>query len=258
MPARRAPRLLSRVRGCLSRGAWLAFALVASGVPVSAEIKAATYEMPTQKYGHGVVPGGEYAALSFRLSGGREIGASTFNTVYEDTAPRLVDLDGDGTPEVITVVSYFDQGAALRIFDEVKSDDHPLGTTIAVVAETPPIGTRFRWLAVVGAADLNADGVMEIAYVDRPHLAKTLRIWQYRGAQLTEVATLGNVTNHRIGEPDIAGGIRDCGQGPEMILASANWRELLAVTWDGAGFGREVLGTDTSRRAFARAMACEK
>ena len=187
---------------------------------------------------------------------GRAIGAGTLDTVYEDTAPRLVDLDGDGSNEVITVVSYFDRGAALRIFDEVKSEDHPSGTTVAVVAETPPIGTRFRWLAVVGATDLNADGVMEIAYVDRPHLAKTLRIWQYRDAQLTEVAILRNVTNHRIGEPDIAGGIRDCGQGPGMILASANWRELLAVTWDDAGFARRVLGTDTSRPAFARAMSC--
>lgn len=251
----KAPRLPSRLWCGCARGALLAVALVAAG-PVSADIEAAFYDNPTSAYGHDVLPGGEYASLGFRLSDGREIGVGTFNTVYEDTAPRLVDLDGDGTNEVITVVSYFDRGAALRIFDEVKAADHPLGTTIAVVAETPPIGTRHRWLGVVGAADLDGDGVMEIAYVDRPHLAKTLRIWRYQDRTLTQVAALAGLTNHRIGEVDIAGGIRDCGTGPEMILATANWSELVAVTWDGAGFQQTVLGRDTSRPAFARAMGC--
>ncbi|MFL4471905.1 VCBS repeat-containing protein [Tateyamaria armeniaca] len=251
----RAPRLLMRLWGCCTRGALLATALVA-GAPVGAEIEAAYYDIPTDQYGHGVLPGGEYAALGFRLSGGREIGAGTSGTVYEDTAPRLVDLDGDGTNEVITVVSYFDRGAALRIFDEVKTDDHPSGTTIAVVAETPPIGTPFRWLAVVGAADLDGDGIMEIAYVDRPHLAKTLRIWRYKDAVLNQVATFDNVTNHRIGEPDIAGGIRDCGSGPEMVVATGNWSTLLAIRWDGSEFAVTDLGRDTTRPAFARAMAC--
>ena len=224
--------------------------------PVGAEIEAAYYEAPTDEYGHGVVPGGEYGAIGFRLSGGRVIGAGTVGNVYEDTAPRLVDLDGDGSNEVITVVSYFDRGAALRIFDEIESADHPRGTTIAVVAETPPIGTRFRWLAVVGAGDLDGDGVMEIAYVDRPHLAKTLRIWRYAEGALVQVAQFANVTNHRIGEPDIAGGLRDCGGGPEMIVASGDWAALLAVRWDGAEFAVTRLGSDTSRPAFARALDC--
>ena len=36
--------------------------------------------------------------------------------VFEDTAPRLADLDGDGAPEVVTVVSIFDQGAQVMVW----------------------------------------------------------------------------------------------------------------------------------------------
>lgn len=250
-----APRLLSRPWIGFARGACLAVALVATG-PVGADIEAAYYDIPTDQYGHGVLPGGEYGAVGFRLSDGREIAVGTFDTVYEDTAPRLVDLDGDGTNEVITVISYFDRGAALRIFDEIRSQDDPAGTTIAVVAETPPIGTRFRWLAVVGAADLDLDGVVDIAYVDRPHLIKTLRIWRFDDGALTQVSALDGFTNHRIGEDDIAGGIRMCADAPEMILATADWSRLVAIRWDGEAFLRRDLGEDTSRAAFARAMAC--
>ena len=215
-----------------------------------AEIASATYQYPTSAYGHNVVPGGEYARLQFELRDGTTLATDAVDGVYEDTAPRLIDLDGDGSPEVLTVFSYFDAGAAIRVWDEVKG-----GGTIELFAEGTPIGQRFRWLAIIGAADLDSDGIVEIAYVDRPHLAKTIRVVRVDGDGLELVASFAGVTNHRIGEPDIAGGIRDCGQGPEMIVASANWSELLAVTFDG-DFSTLVIGTDTSRAAFADAMAC--
>lgn len=236
---------------------WLALVLVLSGQAASADIVGATYDLPTDVYGHGVVPGGEYAGITFRLSPDRVIGAGTFENVYEDTAPRLVDLDGDGSAEVITVVSYFDRGAAIRIWDEIPAPDAPGETTVAVIAEGEPIGTRFRWLAIIGAADLDGDGTMEIAYIDRPHLANTLRIVTIQGDQLAEEIAGAGFTNHRIGERDIAGGVRDCGAGPEMIVASADWAQLVAVTYDGTALDARQIGTDTSRPAFAKAMACQ-
>lgn len=186
-----------------------------------------------------------------RLHTDGQRGATTYANpqgfIFEDVAPRVLDLNADGVPEVITVQSKFTEGARLLVFE---------GSNPAVLVANPHIGTRNRWLALLGAADLDGDGVMEMAYIDRPHLAKTLRIWRYENRRLTEVAAVAGFTNHRIGEPDIAGGIRDCGAGPEMILASANWRELVSVTWDGDGFAQTVLGSDTSRAAFASAMAC--
>ncbi len=212
--------------------------------PSLADITTATYEIPTSAYGHGVVPGGEYEGVEFILDGRRKIGNAVLGGVYEDTAPRLVDVTGDGKPEVITVVSYFKAGAALRIWGEVSDPDHPLGSTMKMLAETDPIGRPHRWLAVIGAADLDGDGAIEIAYIDRPHLAKTLRVWRFEqdgdGASLTEIASKSGLTNHKIGQEFITGGIRDCGKGPEMITVDANWRNVMAT--------RLVDGVLTSRK----------
>ena len=170
---------------------------------------------------------------------------------FEDTAPRLADLDLDGWPEIITVRSHAQQGAQIAIY-AIDRQDHSLSLS----ATTPYIGTRFRWLAPLGAADIDGDGMIEIAYVDRPHLAKTLRIWRYKNGTLAETFSLPGVTNHRIGEVDIAGGIRECGSAPEMIVANADWSQLLALKFDGSAIATTRLGQDTSRAAFARAMAC--
>ena len=212
--------------------------------------------MPTGVYGHGVVPGGEYAALEVRLTGGRVIGVGTYRSVYEDTAPRLVDLDGDGDNELLTVISYFDTGAAVRIFDEIETKDHPNGTTLAVVAETPPIGTRHRWLGIIGAADLDGDGAVEFAYIDRPHLAKTLRVWRFEAGKLTEVATAEGLTNHKIGWDFIAGGLRDCGDGQELITADAAWRHIMATRLiEGALTSRQI-GRYDGPESLDRALTC--
>ena len=82
------------------------------------------------------------------------------------------------------------------------------GGDLRLVAATPNIGQRNRWLAPVAAADLDGDGATEIAYVDRPHLARRLRIWRFEGGSLTEIAALPGLTNHRIGEAFITGGLR--------------------------------------------------
>ena len=238
----------------------LAAILAVSGtVPAAADIVDAKYAGRTSIYGHEVVPGGEYGALEIQLDDGRIMGVSPIPemAVFEDTSPRLVDVDGDGSPEIITVISYLQQGAAIRIWDESPVLDDPSIPPLKVLAEGEPIGTRFRWLAIVGAADLDGDGSIEIAYVDRPHLAKTLRIVNIDGDSLVEKASAGGVTNHRIGEADIAGGIRDCGNGPEMLMASADWSNMLAVTYDGSEISARSIGEDTSRPAFARALACD-
>ena len=217
----------------------------------------AWYADLTDRYGHAVLGDGMEPS-TLRLT-------SSVNTtslcsamvrldpphVFEDVAPRLVDLTGDGLPEVITVRSHATQGAQLAIY-ALDPEHHQL----SLMATTPYIGTRFRWLAPLGAADLDGDGAFEIAYVDRPHLAKTLRIWRFENGGLREVANLAGVTNHRIGERDIAGGIRTCNGTPEMILADAGWSALLALRFENGQITSRVVSQDTSRPAFARAMRC--
>ena len=228
----------------------LAALLVALSLPAWAEgIVSARYDDPTTRYAHGILGDAvEWGALVIATDGGRTIRLTLpENRVFEDVAPRVVDVDGDGEAEVIAVESDLSRGARLSVYD-------PGG----LIAAGDFIGRPNRWLAPVGigAADLDGDGQIEFAYVDRPHLAKTLRVLRQEGRQLVPVAELPGVTNHRIGETDIAGGIRDCGGGPEVIVASADWSLVLAVTFGGTGFTTRSLGAHRGRRTFEAAMAC--
>ena len=209
-------------------------------------IVSAQYTDPTDRYAHGILGDAiEWGALVITTSTGTRRFTLPQDRVFEDVAPRLVDLDNDGTPEVIVIETLASEGAQLAIYDATGK-----------IASTPHIGRTNRWLAPIGAADLDADGAMEIAYIDRPHLAKTLRVWRYEGGALTHVADLEGLTNHRIGDADIGGGVRDCGNGPEMITASGDWRNVMATTLVDGQLSTRVIGDHIDRGSFATALGC--
>lgn len=120
--------------------------------------------------------------------------------VFEDLTPRLWDITGDGLPEVVVIETDMALGGSLAVYDQSGK-----------IAETPHIGRPNRWLAPVGAADFDGDGRIEVAFVDRPHLAKTLRIFEWDGEKLVLDAELDGLTNHRIGEDFISSGVREWG-----------------------------------------------
>lgn len=245
-----ARRLPFRVLRPFGRRVWLTASLVAVASVAQADVLGADYADPTTRYGHGVLGDAiEYGTLVIhtdRMDGLSFRMVLPESRVFEDVAPRLADVDGDGDVEVIVVETEASTGAQLAIYDDTGK-----------IAATPHIGTRNRWLAPIGAADLDGDGYIEIAYIDRPHLAKTLRVWRFKDGALNEVAALAGLTNHRIGERDIGGGIRDCGQGPEMITASANWRRVMATTFRNGQLETRAIGSDTSRAGLNAALACQ-
>ncbi|WP_323767888.1 VCBS repeat-containing protein [Marinovum sp.] len=238
----------------LAAGLWLAGAAAAqaqSDPPCGSEGITAAYAQPTDRYPHGVLGDDlEWGALVVTCGSDSQTARLPQRLVFEDVAPRLAQLDGQGPPEIITVESHTSQGARLAIWGLREGG-------LQRLAATPHIGTRFRWLAPLGAADLDGDGMMELAYVDRPHLARILRVWRYDTTGLTEIAALQGVTNHRIGERDIAGGLRDCGNGPEMILADASWREVIAVSLTEGTLTQRPLGPHKGRASFAAALTCQ-
>ena len=210
----------------------------------TAEIVSASYAEPTQRYQHGVFgETEEWGALAFGLSDGRRMILRLPETrVFEDIAPRLADVDGDGAPEMVVVETDLSLGARLAIYDEA-----------GFVAATPFIGQTHRWLAPIGVADLDGDGLVELAYIDRPHLARLLRVWRFQDGTLVEVAQVEGLTNHRLGDPAISGGLRDCGEGLEMITADAQWSRLVASRLVGGRIESRVLSEGFD---FAAALDC--
>ena len=209
-------------------------------------IVSAQYAAPTDRYAHGILGDAiEWGALQITTDTGQRNFVLPQDRVFEDVAPRLADVDGDGTPEIVVVETLASQGAQLAIYDATGK-----------IAATPHIGRTNRWLAPIGIADLDGDGAIEIAYIDRPHLAKTLRVWRFVDGALEPVADLPGLTNHRIGERDIGGGIRDCGQGPEMITASADWTEIMATTLANGKLETRAIGGHVDRGSFTTALAC--
>lgn len=163
--------------------------------------------------------------------------------LFEDIAPRVVDVTGDGVAEVVAVQSDLQLGARLIVVSAGGE----------LMAATPHIGLRHRWLAPAGVGDFDGDGRIEIAYVDRPHLAKELVFVRLEAGQLREVARVAGLTNHRIGDDFISGGVRDCGQGAEVIVASGDWSRVMAVRM---GAAPRDLGAYSERRMRA-ALACQ-
>ncbi|WP_422054726.1 FG-GAP repeat domain-containing protein [Shimia sp.] len=243
-----ARRLLMQTLRRSARRATLAACLGLMAAPVTAEITSARYTDETSRYAHGVLGDAiEYGTLELTLKDGKRLALTLpQDRVFEDIAPRLVDMDGGGAPEVIVVESSQTGGARLAIYDET-----------GLRAATPHIGQRNRWLAPIGAADLDGDGHIEVAYIDRPHLAKTLRVWRFQDNQLTQMASQAGLTNHRIGEDFISGGIRDCGDGPEMITVNANWSEVMATRFDGKTLSPRALGPFEGQTSLKRALDCK-
>ena len=100
---------------------WKIFGLAAFCLsPLSAlaqDITSARYGGPTRAYDHGILGDKvEYTKLILRAGGRRIVIEVGDGFVFEDLAPRLVDLNGDGRPEVITVRTDMQRGASLAIY----------------------------------------------------------------------------------------------------------------------------------------------
>jgi hypothetical protein len=220
--------------------------LVFASAAQAQTITSARYGGPTRAYDHGILGDAiEYTKLILRADGQRIVIEAGEGFVFEDIAPRLADLEGDGRPEVIVVRTDMQRGASLAIYGAQ-----------GLITQTPPIGQSHRWLAPVGVGDFDGNGRTEIAYVETPHLGKVLKIYSYLNRTLVLTAQLQGFSNHRIGDNYISGGVRNCGQGDEIITADASWQRVMATTVRQGMLSSRPIGVTRQRGAFSRAMAC--
>jgi hypothetical protein len=246
--ARRAALALCVLAGFLAPEVGLAQTL-----PV---ILKAQYAEPTTRYDHGILGDAvEWGALELAV----ELCAGCARSdrqnlvirlpktrVFEDLVPRLI-KDETGRVLVMVVETDLRLGARLALYDHT-----------GLVDATPFIGSTHRWLAPVGAADLDGDGFTEVAYVEKPHLSKELKVWRLRGGKLRFVASLGGLTNHRIGEDFISGGLRDCGGGLEIITVNGNWSKVMATQLKNDRLNARSLAVFGRQSDLAAALSCAK
>jgi hypothetical protein len=224
----------------------------------------ATLAAPTDRYPHNVlgpIPGYGELIVEIEVCADcpepRRIAHLTLpeTRVFEDVAPRFWDVTGDGRPEIVVVESDARLGARLTVWT-LRAPGAQAGHLLRRLASSDFIGTRFRWLAPVGAADVTGDGRPEIAWVETPHLGRILRLMRRQGDRLVEIAAHAGVTNHRIGDPFIAGGLRDCGAGPEVILARGDWSRAVALRYGDGGFAEGDLGPIAGPADLAAHLSC--
>lgn len=159
--------------------------------------------------------------------------------VFEDLEPRLVDLDGDGVPEIVLVRSTRDKGSSLVVVGK-------RGGAWRVVAETPPDGEPFRWLNVAAAGDLGPGLPHAIAIVRRPHLDGLLQVWRLDGDRLVLAGEAPGYANHAYGSTalDLAG----------IVVGQDGTRRLALPTLDRKALAFVALGPEGLRETARIAL----
>ncbi|RLQ87444.1 hypothetical protein [Notoacmeibacter ruber] len=166
------------------------------------DLTEAWYAGPTRRYDHGIL-GDEFeaSALIARSSEGETFRAELpSDSVFEDLTPRLVDLDGDGRTEIVTIISDGDAGSRLSVWGLV-------GDSLAERAASAPAGQARRWLNPLPVEDDNS-----IMSVMTPHLGGPLLEWQFEDGELSEPRQLGGdiaFSNHAIGSRDQSLAVRE-------------------------------------------------
>jgi len=185
---------------------------------------------PTDKYRHGVF-GRPLEAEGFAIErGGKRLEFRLpADQLFEDRRVRLADVDGDAQPEAILVKSSLDKGAAIAVYK--------LGRTkIELLGETEPIGAANRWLNPVGVVEMGQDGRKFIAAVITPHIAGSLRFYEWRGRGLVEVTRLDGVTNHINGSRNLDLAVIqdvDADGADDIVLPSLDRKALVLVALKG-------------------------
>lgn len=215
--------------------------------PVVADIVSAEYIAKTSRYNHGVFGNAvEFGGISLQMSNEKtiELGLPG-NRVFEDRVPRLADMDGDGDLEVIVVETDVRFGAQLAIYDENGK-----------IAGTRFIGRTHRWLAPAGIGDFDGDGINDVAYVETPHLGMVLKFYSLVNGRLKQIAEVSGLSNHRFGDPEIAGGVRVCDGVTEVITASGDWHFVMATRLVDGEPVVENIGPYVGPASFVDALAC--
>jgi len=157
----------------------------------------AQYAQPTSKYSHGILGDAIEAeqlivvidSVFYQLTLPDEY-------VFEDIQPRLFDVDNDGFLEFITIRTHIDLGGGIMIYKL-------MGGELKEYASVTEIGTRFRWLNIVGINDLDQNGTIELLWIQTPHIGGILKVATFTPGNLSVIDEKSQYSNHAIGQTNL-------------------------------------------------------
>jgi len=188
----------------------------------------AWYGRPTERYRHGVlgdaVEGGSLVVFDARGTRYEVVLADDF--VFEDITPRIADLDGDGSNEIVVIRTDVRAGAALAIYGLRDG-------RLAELAASLPIGTANRWLSVAAIADFRGEGRNTIAVVKTPHIGGILELYRSTDEKMEVVrGPSPGYSTHRIGSRELTLAVAadlDGDGRPELVLPDQSLRKIVAL-----------------------------
>ena len=157
----------------------------------------AQYAMPTEKYSHGIL-GDKIEAEQLVVAVDGVFYELTLPSefVFEDISPRLYDVDGDTELEFVTIRTNLSQGASIAIYKIIDEQ-------LVEYAYVPEIGTTYRWLNIVAIDDLDNDGIVELVWIQTPHIGGILKAAKIKAGTLKVLAEKAQYSNHAIGERNL-------------------------------------------------------
>lgn len=195
----------------------------------------AWYAAPTERYPHGILGDAiEAGSLIVERDGDTLRYDLPEDSVFEDLTPRIVDADGDGEPEILTIRSYLDGGATIALFG-IRAG------AITLLAEAAPIGTANRWLNPAGVADFDGDGDPEIAVIRTPHIGGILILytWDRSSGRLVEESRKNGYSTHAIGSRALGLSLVIDWDGDgvtDLMVPRQDRKELVALSMAGGQF----------------------
>ncbi|TNE45457.1 MAG: hypothetical protein EP343_26440 [Deltaproteobacteria bacterium] len=181
----------------------------------------------TTRYGHNVLGDGIEAGSislvetkpSFKVVQTIPIPAPT---AVEGISPIWVDVDKNGTREILVTQSNASQGAQLVLYSESGS----------LLAKGPAIGLGNRWRHQLAVAPFGPGGEMEIVDVLTPHIGGPTEFFRWAGDKLTVAAEARGYTSHVIGSRNLDMGVAGDLDGDgaiELLIPSQDRRTLGAI-----------------------------
>ncbi|MCF6320969.1 MAG: hypothetical protein L3J32_04285 [Rhizobiaceae bacterium] len=199
-----------------------------------ATIRQAWYSRPTKRLTHGIlgdaIEGGSLVVITQR--GIKLKYRLPESDVFEDLTPRLVDLDGDGKTEIITIQTSLFAGAALVIY-QVN------GNALVRAARNGYIGQPNRWLNVAGIEYYTGNRTPEIAIVVTPHIGGRLDLYKFTGGRLVRLFSEQGFSNHLIGATEqrlSASFLASGGKSVNLALPSDSRKNLRIMSVDASGW----------------------